>query len=657
MALLSGEMNQEQLRNFYSHGSPDPLPDRTPLRAGPLSMFFESGDLRYIKLGDREVIRRIYAAVRDHNWGTVPGVISNLKQNIGADSFSIQYRCEHQQGSIHFVWDAEITGEADGTIRFTFDGEAKSTFLRNRIGFCVLHPIQCAGAKCRAVYADGAEKESVFPKIIAAEQPVTSLHDLAGLAHEVEPGVWAELRFEGDLFETEDQRNWIDASFKTFCTPLRLPFPVEIKSGTRIHQKIDFRLVGLEPKEFSSGRNPAAAVSVRTGETKRSVPAIGLAWSGNLADLSATAIERLDRLNLQHLRADLRSSNPQSLVKAVLACADSEHLDAPIELAIHFDNSESLPPAAYLDLLEAALRPHAKNIERVLVFGGPAEDSTPPPVLAAARSALREWGVPIGAGTNADLYQLNLRRPPGDADFICWSMNSQVHAFDCTSIAETPAAAAQQVASVREYFPGKPLVISPVTLKPRFNPVAAGPEQTPPTDQLPPDVDPRQLSLFGAAWTLAMIKALAETGADSVTLYETSGLRGVLETETGSTCLEKFPSIPDTVFPLYHVLADVGEFAGGEVILTESSDSLAVASLLLQKQGRRRLLLANLSRDTQTISFPNLGQPKRARTLDLDNVHSAMTASEDFRRTTQDFTGTQLELEQHALCTIDFATQ
>ena len=34
-----------------------------------------------------------------------------------------------------------------------------------------------------------------------------------------------ELLFEGDLFEMEDQRNWTDASFKTYCTPAgaRLP--------------------------------------------------------------------------------------------------------------------------------------------------------------------------------------------------------------------------------------------------------------------------------------------------------------------------------------------------------------------------------------------------------------------------------------------------
>src|SRR5688572_1893510 len=111
-------MTPEELRNFFRHGSAEPLPESIALRAGPLAMCFEAGDLRYVRLGEREVIRRIYAALRDRKWGTVPGVISNLQQQIDAETFRIRYRCEHQQKEIHFVWDAEIVGEADGSIRF-----------------------------------------------------------------------------------------------------------------------------------------------------------------------------------------------------------------------------------------------------------------------------------------------------------------------------------------------------------------------------------------------------------------------------------------------------------------------------------------------------------------------------------------------------------
>ena len=53
-------------------GTDKPEPPQVRLRAGPLSLFYDNGDLRYIRLGEYEVIRRIYAAVRDRNWRTIP---------------------------------------------------------------------------------------------------------------------------------------------------------------------------------------------------------------------------------------------------------------------------------------------------------------------------------------------------------------------------------------------------------------------------------------------------------------------------------------------------------------------------------------------------------------------------------------------------------
>jgi hypothetical protein len=42
-----------------------------PLRAGPLRLVFDRGALRWIRLGEREVLRGIYFAVRAENWVTI----------------------------------------------------------------------------------------------------------------------------------------------------------------------------------------------------------------------------------------------------------------------------------------------------------------------------------------------------------------------------------------------------------------------------------------------------------------------------------------------------------------------------------------------------------------------------------------------------------
>src|SRR5207253_2179233 len=143
---------------------------------------------------------------------------------------------------VDFVWRGSIEGRPDGTIRYEMDGEARSTFRRNRIGICVLHPPrECAGAPYRVEHDAGRVEQGVFPKLISPHQPIM---DIRALSHEVLPGVWARVAFEGDVFEMEDQRNWTDASFKTYSTPLALPYPVEIAAGTRVRQAITLSLEG-----------------------------------------------------------------------------------------------------------------------------------------------------------------------------------------------------------------------------------------------------------------------------------------------------------------------------------------------------------------------------------------------------------------------------
>src|SRR5690242_1850540 len=96
------------------NGKDESLPERTALRAGPLSLVFENGDLRYVRLGDREVLRRVYVAVRDRNWNTIAARITSLQVEPAADSFRITFDCRNQEGEIDFAWRGTIVGQADG---------------------------------------------------------------------------------------------------------------------------------------------------------------------------------------------------------------------------------------------------------------------------------------------------------------------------------------------------------------------------------------------------------------------------------------------------------------------------------------------------------------------------------------------------------------
>ncbi len=635
------------------------------LAAGPLALVFEAGDLRYIRLGNHEILRRVYMAVRDHNWGTAPAVLSDVRMDIAADHFHIGYTATNRLHQVEFVWRGEIEGRADGTLRFSMDGEARTSFRRNRIGFCVLHPMACAGRRARITHVDGSQEETTFPTAIAPQRmadgmihPVYPFAEMQALAYEVTPGLWAEVSFAGDIFETEDQRNWTDASYKTYGTPLRLPFPVQVAVGDRVRQAITLRLQGTLPAATvaaTGAAEPGPSLRV-TSAPPRPLPAIGLGMAAHGEALSAAETARLAALRPAHLRVDLDLTTPAYGERLRRAATEAAALGARVEAAIFL--SDNAP--AELAQLRAQLDHWRPPVARWLVFHQ-RESSTPARWVELARAALAPYDhtAAFGGGTNAFFTELNRQRPdPAALDFLVYSINPQIHAFDNASLVETLAAQAATVTSAAAFAEGKPIVVGPVTLRPRGNPNATGPEPELAPGELPPQVDVRQMSLLGAGWTLGSLKYLAESGVAAVTYYETTGWCGVMERASGSPLPATFRSLPGAVFPLYHVLADVGEFAGGEVVPTTASHPLLVNGMTLQKDGKRRTLVANLSAQPQTATVDGLAAAVTVRLLDAAVAETAMTAPEAYRSAPCELLWTNggvlgLKLPPFAVATID----
>jgi hypothetical protein len=617
------------------YGKDEPLPRRTPLRAGPLSLVWEDGDLRNVKLGDIEIVRRIYVAIRDRNWGTVPPVMSNLAMEVGPDSFRIGFDVANRGGEIDFTWHGEITGDADGAIRFGMDGIAHSTFLRNRIGFCVLHPDNIAGARARVDHVDGTREEGRLPVFFVPDQPVLPFAEMSGMAHEVEPGVWAELRFAGDIFEMEDQRNWTDASYKTFCTPLRIPYPAEAPAGTRIVQSVTLALRDARatiPAAF--GDAPREATFILDLERPPApLPEIGLGVASHGAPLTERELALLRSLHPAHLRVDLVLSDPGYPARLRQAAQEAASLGASLEIALFVAPDHA---AAELDGLGVAVDAAQPRVARWLIFperevfkgGTPLAE-----VLEPARAVLPGYGpAPILSGANTDFIFLARSVPPLDlVDGLTFAITPQVHAFDNASVVETLGTQGQAVASARAIAGELPVQVSPVTLKMRHNPYASGAIAPTPPGELPSQVDPRQMSLFLAGWTAASIKHIAENGASWITYFETTGWRGVMETADGSPVPDKFRSIAGGVFPVYHVLADVGEFRADGVLRSRSSDPLAFDGLALRRGDAVRVLLANLTAESQTVAVRGLLGEVVLRLLDATNAESAMRHPEAFR--------------------------
>jgi hypothetical protein len=388
------------------------------------------------------------------------------------------------------------------------------------------------------------------------------------------------------------------------------------------------------------------------------LPRLGLGIASHGQPLSPAELARLKALNLSHLRVDLHLSQPDYRAALRRATAEARALEVPLEAALILSDAAD----AELTSLVRELEQHRPPVWAWLIFHT-GEKSTSERWIRLAREHLSAYDPKalIGGGTNLYFTELNRGRPPGESlDLVCYSINPQVHAFDNGSLVETLEAQASTVESARQYIGDRPLAITPITLKPRSNPDATGPEPEPAPGELPGSVDVRQMSLFGAGWTAGSLKYLGESRVHSATFYETTGWHGVMETESGSPLPDRFRSLPGAVFPLYHVLADVGEFAGGEVLRTTSSSPLHVDGLALRKDGRTRMILASFSPEPQSVTVQGLEGFVQVRPLDETNAEAAIQSPEVFRSRPGERVGTSggqlvVELLPFAILRIDCA--
>jgi hypothetical protein len=638
------------------YGRNEPPPQRTQLRAGHLTGFLEGADLRDLRFAGVEVVRRMYFAVRDENWDTVPVELENLSIGADSNSFLISFDGRHQNGEVDFRWHARIQGDQSGTVTYTASGKALRAFRYCRIGLCVLHPPNYAGKPYHGTSPDGLIAGALPERITALDyqdgfyipifKPVSSLSfSLAGR-------VQVRFDFVGDLFEMEDQRNWTDGSFKTYCPPLSLGFPHTANPGQTFDQQVSIAPSGPSNALDDEGQSVKLTVGAPLG---RRLPHLGVGVATHDVELSPADVELLARLRLDHLRADLHLNEPESFVRLRRAAQECSALGCGLELALFLTDD------ARDDLLGLEhFFPLDVPVNRVFVFHE-REPVTPKRLIEQVREHIAPLlpGVPIGGGTNLYFAELNQSRPSTDGfDALTYSINPQVHASDEQSLVENIEVERDTVSCARSLGTGLPIVVSPVTLKPRFNPYAVGREPTPQAGELPSAVDARQMSLFAAAWTVGSIKQLGEAGTASITYYETTGWQGLKETDRGSPCPDTFLSTPGQVFPVYHVFSDLADMKTAGFVACCSTDPLRVQGLALSDGENIRMMIANLTAVRQSCGIAGIdGESAKVRTLDENTILDAIKDPLQFRSefSPAPFVGSSLTLQlaPYSVTTID----
>ena len=454
------------------------------------------------------------------------------------------------------------------------------------VSSCCIPPA-LAGATLSVAHADGRVETTAFPRAISPHQPVLR-HRGPRLASTTASTV--SVRFEGDVFEMEDQRNWTDASFKTYSRPLALPFPYHLGAGDQCAGRsscIDVGAAGM-PRVASRPR-PTASSLVRGRRLPR---------ARRRASTAPDPAPPGDPTS--HRLCSSSSTSPRRNWRAALRRAASSGLPLDVRFVLADD-----------DPLTTGGR-RAARARRRARHGVPARRRrrrhvSDAAAIAALRSALargRRLDAEVVGGARSHFTELNREhhRLPRDLDGIVFSVTPLFHSLGTEQLVESFAmqrlvaeqgvviAAAVSDAARGETDPsgtGVPVHIGPIGLRPHFNDVATIPPPRPAADDLRDGygpallelTDPRQDAEQLAAWTIASAAALAVPGVATLTFFEEWGPRGIRD-ESGA---ER---------PVAAAMRALAELSGRASLHGASPDGLVWAIGALADDGAQTLLVA-----------------------------------------------------------------
>ncbi|MBX5156428.1 hypothetical protein HJB89_04680 [Rhizobium sp. NZLR8] len=579
--------------------------ERPPVRltAGKLTVDLADGNLRTICYDGVEVLRAISYLVRDRDWGTYGPEIADLRIEQDDDRFEVGYqaRCKGPDET-RLVIDVRIVGRAD---RLDFEAEAEATsetgFETNRCGFCILHPIVgVAGSAATVEHVDGRIVETRFPDVIEPWQP---FQDMRAISHEVVPGVAAECRMEGDIFEMEDQRNWSDASYKTYVRPLALPWPYRIFANQPVRQKTSLMISDASRSAAVSAGTSSDVIRLELGTRTGTMPDIGVVVTPQEADATLSARSLLSEIAPRELvfHFDANAGHGAEALQKFAAIAAAHRGRTTLEIALACKSSPSSEAA------EIARQMQRADFEPEAILISPSVDrqSTPPgskwpdcppleEIYAAARAAFP--GTRIGGGMLSYFTELNRKRvPSGEIDFVSHCTNPIVHAADDLSVMQTLEALPFITRSVRAVYGDKPYRIGPSTIPMRQNPYGSRTMDNPAGGRIPmANRDPRHNGRFAEAFALGYAIRVLDADLECLTLSALTGPFGLIAGPDE-------PVEQGGRRPLFNTVRTLSALAGASWQECVSSSPSEVLSFMARDAAGARIFVVNLTSEERRV--------------------------------------------------------
>ena len=639
-------------------GTDEPVAATRLLKAGPVTVELDGGNLRYIRYLGHEAIRAVSYVVRDQFWGTYSPTLDRMRIDEGAQGFEVTYQAICGEGARQFKYEARISGSADGTLRFEGRGSAVTEFLTNRTGFVVLHPIDgVSGRPVTVLHVDGRAVETRFPEAIDPKQPIA---EIRALSHEVTAGLRVTCMMTGDTFEMEDQRNWTDASYKTYVRPLALPFPYRLKPDETIEQAVEIRFAGKP----AAARRRDGPVRVRVGGHKGNVPEFGIALEAGDATAALDIVDRLAALTPRFLSGfcDLRNDDVESALPSFNTLAKRLGAALALEIVVpdKADETASLQRVAAAARAAGALPTSvavswAGDLNFVMPGTVFADRSPFERLYAAARTAFPN--TLLGGGSFAYFTELNRKPPPFNLpDFVCHTTCAIVHAADDRSVTETIECLPYIIRSGRALFGDRHYRIGPGTIGTRTSPFGGSPPLNPHNGRVTMvRRDPRQRGLLGAAWHLGYAARMCEGGVDSVILGAAVGDYGLVHTPANTP--HPWYDASGGVYPTYHVVRALYAASGAPYRASEISAPRDVQGLAFETPDGLQLWLANLLPEPRVVDVEGIDLTGgRLAILDASTFEACARGPEGFESAEAIRRGGALTLEPFAVARLQLSS-
>ena len=350
-------------------------------QAGALSCILEGADIRDLRVGHQRVLTRLYIAVRDEKWNTIPFDCRQVAQRTSAGQFEVRLECRVDAPPVRAQWDVAVVGDAAGEFAYSISGQALGSFSYAKLGLNLHHPLpESLGARYLARRGEkavtGTIPTLVEPQFFIDGKLTGMFMPYDELVLQASADDELVFRFNGDEFEMQDHRNWTDYNLKTYGTPLEVPLPLQAEDGQAIYQgvTIDLRRArGLRDDIGVPGAGHLERLAVDRSIVGQ-LPRLGSEFPDEAPEAGGEAHSLVAALGLDYVRLNLDLISEDAGGVVARRCRQVSSWERPVELVLVV----SVGGARHEELarLDYWLEQAQPDLERVVVLEGPRSRGT-----------------------------------------------------------------------------------------------------------------------------------------------------------------------------------------------------------------------------------------------------------------------------------------